>query len=50
MSKDLKNEEKPKKIFHFDKGTPMDQIFALLDTVQSDNKNDIDKLMNDSDT
>ena len=29
---------------------PMDQIFMLLDTVQSDNKNENDKLMNDSDT
>ena len=28
----------------------MDQIFALLDTVQSANENEIDKLMNDSDT
>ena len=28
----------------------MDQIFMLLDTVQSDNKNENDKLMNDSDT
>lgn len=28
----------------------MDQIFALLDTVQIDNANEIDELINDSDT
>ena len=28
----------------------MDQIFAFLDTVQSDNENEIEELMNDSGT
>ena len=31
-------------------GTPTNEIFALLDTVQSDNENEIHELMNDSDT
>ena len=36
--------------FHIDSGASTDQIFALLDTVQSDNKAEIDELMNDFDT
>ena len=39
-----------KRHFHIDSGTSKDQIFALLDTAQSDNKDKIEKLMNDSDT
>lgn len=39
-----------KKYFHINSSTSTDQIFALLDTVQSDNKNEFDKLMKDSDT
>ena len=35
--------------FHIDSGTSMDQIFALLDAVQSDNKDEINELMNDFD-
>ena len=37
--------------FHIDNGTSMDEILALLDRVilQSDNKDEIDKLINDSD-
>ena len=30
--------------FHFDSGTPMDQIFKLLDTMQSDNEKLSEKL------
>ena len=44
MSKELK------KYFHIHSGTSTDQIFAFLDTAQSDNKDKIHKLMNDSDT
>ena len=36
-----------KRYFHIDSGTPTEQIFALLDTAQRDNKDD--ELMNDSD-
>jgi len=39
-----------KKYFHIDADTSTDTIFAMLDTVQSDNEEDIDELMNDSDT
>ena len=35
--------------FHIDSGTSLDQIFALLDAVQSDNKDEINELMNDFD-
>ena len=35
--------------FHIDSGTSMDQIFALLDAVQSDNKDETNELMNDFD-
>ena len=35
--------------FHIDSGTSMDQIFALLDAVQSDNKDEINELMNEFD-
>ena len=35
--------------FHIDSGTSTDQIFTFLDTVQSDNEDEIDQLMNDSD-
>ena len=36
--------------FHLDSGASTDQIFALLDTVQSDNEDEINELMNDFDT
>ena len=36
--------------FHFDKNTSNEQIFALLDDLESADKNDIDNLLNDSDT
>ena len=36
-----------KRYFHIDSGTSTEQIFALLDTAQRDNKDD--ELMNDSD-
>ena len=39
-----------KRNLHCDSGTSTGQIFALLDTVQSDKENEIHKLMNDSDT
>ena len=39
-----------KRNLHCDSGTSTSQIFALLDTVQSDKENEIHKLMNDSDT
>ena len=39
-----------KRYFHTDSGASTDQIFALLDTVQSDNEDEIDELMNDFDT
>ena len=35
--------------FHVDSGTSADQIFALLDTVQSDYEDEIDQIMNDYD-
>ena len=38
-----------KRFSHIDRGTSTDQVFALRGTVQSDNENEIDKLMNDSD-
>ena len=39
-----------KRYFHIDSGTSTDKIFALLHTVQSENENEIDELMNYSDT
>ena len=36
--------------FHIDGGTSTDHILALLDTVQSDNEDETDILMNDTDT
>ena len=38
-----------KRYFHIDSGTSTDEIFVLLDAVQSDTDDDIDELMNDSD-
>ena len=35
--------------FHIDSGTSTVQTFLLLDTVQSDNKDEIDELMSDFD-
>ena len=35
-----------KRYFHIDSGTSTNQIFALLDTVQSVNEDEIDGLMN----
>ena len=40
---------KQKRYFHTDNGTSADQIFALLDTMQSDSEDEIEELMNDSD-
>ena len=39
-----------KKYVQINNHTSSDQIFALLDHVQSDEKEDIEELMNDSDT
>ena len=39
-----------KRYFHIDENTGSEQIYSLLDDVESDDKNDIDNLMNDSDT
>ena len=39
-----------KRYFHTDKNAGSEQIYSLLDDVESDDKNDIDNLMNDSDT
>ena len=39
-----------KKYFHIDKKTSGEQIYALLDDVESADKDDIDNLMHDSDT
>ena len=39
-----------KRYFHIDENAGSEQIYSLLDDVESDDKNDIDNLMNDSDT
>ena len=39
-----------KKYFHIDKKTSGEQIYALLDDVESADKDDIDNLMHDYDT
>ena len=39
-----------KRYFHIDENASSEQIYSLLDDVESDEKNDIDNLMNDSDT
>ena len=39
-----------KRYFHIDENTGSEQIYSLLDDVESDDKNDIDNLLNDSDT
>ena len=39
-----------KRYFHIDKNASSEQIYALLDDVHSDDQDDIDKLMNDTDT
>ena len=39
-----------KTYFPIDSGTLTDEIFTLLDTVQSDNEDEIDELMNNFDT
>ena len=44
------NDNNRKKYFHIDSGTASDVIFAILDDVMSDDEEDIDNLMNDSDT
>ena len=36
--------------FHIDKDASKDQVFTLLDAMQSDNEDEIDELMNDFDT
>ena len=38
-----------KRHFHIDSGTSTEKIFASSDTAQSDNEDEIDELMNDSD-
>ena len=38
-----------KRYFHINSGTSKDQIFTFLDTVQSDNEDKVEKLMNHSD-
>ena len=38
-----------KRYFHIDKNAGSEQIYSLLDDVESDDNNDIDNLMNDSD-
>ena len=44
----IKNNQK--RLFHIDSDTSTDQGFTLLDAVQSDNEDEIEKLMNDFDT
>ena len=39
-----------KRHFNIDSDTSTDQVFTLLDAVQSDNGDGIDQLMNDFDT
>ena len=39
-----------KRHFHIDSDASSDEVFTLLDAVQSDNENENDKLMNDLDT
>ena len=39
-----------KRYFHIDSNASTDQVFMLLDAVQSDNEDETDKLMNDFDT
>ena len=39
-----------KRYFHFDENASSEQIFAVLDDVEIDDEDDIDNLMNDSDT
>ena len=41
------NQKRP---FHIDRDFSTDQVFTLLDAVQSDNVDKIDELMNDFDT
>ena len=41
------NQKRP---FHIDSDASKDQVFTLLDAVQSDNKDEINELMNDFDT
>ena len=39
-----------KRSFHIDSNASTDQVFTLLDAMQSDNKDEIEKLVNDFDT
>ena len=48
--KSWKMNKNQKRYFHNGSSISKDQIFELLDTVQSDNNDDIDILLNDSDT
>ena len=41
------NQKRP---FHIDSDASTDQVFTLLDAAQSDNKDEINELMNDFDT
>ena len=38
-----------KRYFHIDENSGSEQIYSLLDDVESEDNNDIDNLMNDSD-
>ena len=38
-----------KRYFHIDENAGSEQTYSLLDDVESDDNNDIDNLMNDSD-
>ena len=39
-----------KRYFHIDENASSEQIYALLDDVEGDDKNDTDNLINDADT
>ena len=39
-----------KRHFHIDSDASMDQVFTLLDAVESNNEDEIDELMNNFDT
>ena len=47
--KSCKKNNNRKRHFHIDNGASTDQVFTLLDTVQSDNEDKIDELINDFD-
>ena len=49
-AKSWKMNNNQKRHFHIDSDAWTDQLFTLLDAVQGDNKDEIEKLMNDFDT